>query len=122
MQLHGERFYNLLNPEITALAADFQDMRVHAVAGIGHPQRFFAHLRKLGLTPQAHAFPDHHHYVPTDIDLPAADAILMTEKDAVKCFAFANEKCWVLRVDAHTEPALLQHILERITPHGPQTA
>jgi tetraacyldisaccharide 4'-kinase len=122
MQLHGERFHNLLNPEITALAADFQDMRVHAIAGIGHPQRFFAHLHKLGLTPHTHAFPDHHHYVPADLDLPTADAILMTEKDAVKCVAFASERCWALRVDAHTDPALLQHILERIASHGPQAA
>jgi len=45
-----------------------------------------------------------------------ADAILMTEKDAVKCAAFANEKCWVLRVDAQVSPALAQLIMEKVTP------
>lgn len=122
MQLHGECFYNLLNPETSAQAADFQGLRLHAIAGIGHPERFFAHLGKLGLTVQPHPFPDHHRYTPGDIAYSDADAVLMTEKDAVKCNAFANERCWVLRVDAQLDPAPTQHILERITPHGRQAA
>lgn len=122
MQLHGECFYNLLNPETLAQAADFRGLRLHAIAGIGHPERFFAHLGKLGLTAQTHPFPDHHRYTPGDIAHDNADAILMTEKDAVKCSAFATEKCWVLRVDAQLDPALTQHILERIMPYGRQAA
>ena len=134
MQLHGETFYNLLNPDVTAQAADFLGLRLHAIAGIGHPQRFFAHLQQMGLTVQAHPYPDHHRYTPGDLSYPDADAILMTEKDAVKCAAlleqdnvaeqknWAAEKCWVLRVDAQLDPALTQYILERIAPHGRQTA
>lgn len=122
MQLHGACFYNLLNPEILAQPADFHGQRLHAIAGIGHPDRFFAHLLNLGLIAHAHPFPDHHRYTPGDIALADADAILMTEKDAVKCSAFATEKCWVLRVDAQLDPALTQHILERIMPHGRQAA
>jgi tetraacyldisaccharide 4'-kinase len=122
MQLHGEVFHNLLNPETTAHAAAFRSLRLHAVAGIGHPERFFKYLETLGLAIVRHPLPDHHRYSPADIAIADADAILMTEKDAVKCASFATEKCWVLRVDAQIDPALAQHILGRIPHHGRQTA
>lgn len=116
MRLEGLLFYNLLNPEISATAADFQGEGVHAVAGIGHPERFFSHLHSLGLTPQTHAFPDHHRYAAADLAFANANALLMTEKDAVKCSAFADEKYWVLRVDAHLDSMLTELILKKITP------
>lgn len=116
MQLEGMHFYNLLNPEITATAADFQGQSVHAIAGIGHPERFFRHLNKLGLSVQTHSYPDHHHYSAADLAFDDANALLMTEKDAVKCSTFADEKCWVLRVDAQLDSALIQLILKKITP------
>ena len=116
MQLEGVHFYNLLNPEITATAADFDGQSVHAIAGIGHPERFFRHLNKLGLTVQTHSYPDHHHYSAADLAFEGSNALLMTEKDAVKCSAFADEKCWVLRVDAQLDPALTQLILKKIAP------
>lgn len=122
MQLHGELFYNLLNPQTTAQAGDFAGKQVHAMAGIGHPERFFQHLQYLGITAQSHAFPDHHRYSAADLQFTDADAILMTEKDAVKCAAFATEKCWVLRVDAQPDPSLFQHLITKITRHGHQTA
>ena len=116
MQLEGVHFYNLLNPEITVTAADFHGQCVHAIAGIGHPERFFLHLNKLGLTVQTHPYPDHHHYSAADLAYEGSNALLMTEKDAVKCVAFADEKCWVLRVDAHLDSALTQLILKKINP------
>ncbi len=122
MQLQGERFYNLLNPSTQAHAADFHGQHLHAIAGIGHPQRFFDHLSHLGLAVQTHPFPDHYRYTPGDLAFADADAILMTEKDAVKCAAFATEKCWVLRVDAQVDPSLTQLTLERITQNGRQAA
>lgn len=124
MQLRGDHFYNLLNPDIVAQAADFIGQRLHAIAGIGYPQRFFTHLGNLGLKLQAHPFPDHYHYTPADLTYADADAIFMTEKDAVKCATliskgnWAPEKCWVLRVDAQLNFSLIRHILERITPNG----
>ncbi len=122
MQLEGTVFHNLLNPATILRASDFQGLRLHAIAGIGHPQRFFTHLKNLGLAVQPHPFPDHHRYTATDLAYADADAVLMTEKDAVKCSAYATEKCWVLRVDAQLDPALTHHILERIAPNGRQTA
>lgn len=122
MQLEGTVFHNLLNPDTLMRASDFHGLRLHAIAGIGHPQRFFAHLHNLGLEVQTHPFPDHHRYTSADLAYGNADAILMTEKDAVKCAAFASEKCWVLRVEAQLDPALTHHILERIAPNGRQAA
>ncbi len=116
MRLEGTRFYNLLNPEMVVSAGEFAGQRLHAIAGIGHPQRFFRHLQQLGLACKTHAFPDHHRYMAGDIAFADADAILMTEKDAVKCAAFATEQCWVLRVDAQPSPALTQLILKKVTP------
>ncbi len=115
MQLQGTRFFNLLSPERTCAASDFSGQRVHAVAGIGHPRRFFSHLAALGLDGTTHPFPDHHHYRPADLAFGDADAILMTEKDAVKCAAFATEKYWVLRVDAQLDPELAQLIINKVT-------
>lgn len=98
----------------------FNGLRLHAVAGIGHPARFFATLAGLGLKFTPHAFPDHHAFSPADLHFPDCDAILMTEKDAVKCRAFASDGCYMLRVAADADPAFADYLLEAI--HGRQTA
>jgi tetraacyldisaccharide 4'-kinase len=100
MRLAGETFYNLLNPDFKASAADLRGKKTYAVAGIGNPQRFFRRLQALGLTVAARPFPDHYPYQAEDLYAPDAEAIIMTEKDAVKCQTFADEKYWVLAVDA----------------------
>ncbi|MFA6922029.1 MAG: tetraacyldisaccharide 4'-kinase [Gallionella sp.] len=122
MHLSGEIFYNLTDPSLTATARDLQHLRLHAVAGIGHPQRFFDHLTSLGLTVTPHAFPDHHPYLESDLCFDECDALLLTEKDAVKCTPFADESFRVLRVDALIDPALIAHILRKIALHGRKTA
>lgn len=120
MRLSGATFYNLLDPKQTATPADFRQLNTHAVAGIGHPQRYFQHLKALDISFTAHAFPDHHTYLATELSFANCDAILLTEKDAVKCAAFADKKYWVLRVDAQIDSTLTDHILRKITPHGPK--
>ena len=87
---------------------------VHALAGIGDPQRFFALVRSFGLDPICHAFPDHHRFVPEDLDLPGATAILMTEKDAVKCAAFADARCWCLPIRARIAPELVERVERKL--------
>ncbi|OFZ66534.1 MAG: tetraacyldisaccharide 4'-kinase [Betaproteobacteria bacterium RBG_16_56_24] len=118
MRLSGDIFRNLLDPARQAAPADFQKTNNHAVAGIGHPQRFFRHLETLGIPFTPHAFPDHHPYSATDLAYKDCDAILLTEKDAVKCTAFADARYWMLRVDARIDPALMDKILRKIAPHG----
>lgn len=114
MSLQGGVFYNLRNQELHAVATDFTVKKLHAVAGIGNPQRFFAHLRRLGLAFEEHAFPDHWAYRPQDLDYDAADALLMTEKDAVKCAGFADERYWALAVEAVLPPAFGQTVLQKL--------
>ncbi len=122
MQLSGNVFHNLREPERAASAQDLQKLHLHAVAGIGHPQRFFDHLTSLGLSFTAHAFADHHPYQASDLVFDDCDALLLTEKDAVKCTPFADDRFWVLRVDALLDPALLNHLLRKIAIHGCKTA
>jgi tetraacyldisaccharide 4'-kinase len=119
MALDGHEFRNLLNPAFHQDAGAFLGKRVHAVAGIGNPARFFDHLQRLGMTFAAHAFADHHAYTASDLDFGDADAIVMTEKDAIKCLQFARENHWVLPVDARVEAALGRLINEKLkTRHG----
>src|SRR3546814_17602770 len=66
--------------------------RVHAVAGIGDPERFFDTLRGHGIAVVPHAFPDHHRYVAEDLRFGTDLPVLMTENDAVKCQAFATDR------------------------------
>ncbi|MCX8086192.1 MAG: tetraacyldisaccharide 4'-kinase [Rhodocyclaceae bacterium] len=110
MHLAGETFYRLDAPEIQAPAAALVGLRLHAVAGIGEPQRFFDHLAALGLAFEAHPFPDHHVYRAADLDF-RGDAILMTEKDALKCAGLTQLPIWVLPVEAVVEPDLAHHVL-----------
>jgi tetraacyldisaccharide 4'-kinase len=122
MRLSGEVFYNLLDPMRTVTAHELQGLRCHAIAGIGNPQRYFDTLQILGLRCTNHPFPDHHTYVASELAYPDCDALLLTEKDAVKCVTFADARYWVLRVDAQIDPALIALILRKMQNHGCKTA
>ncbi len=114
MRLAGDRFRNLHDPQRTCGAEDLRGRRLHALAGIGHPARFFRQLERMGLQAETHAFPDHHVFQPSDLAFADADALLMTEKDAVKCQAFAPPETWVLPVEAQVAPDLAQWLVEKI--------
>jgi tetraacyldisaccharide 4'-kinase len=101
-------------------AAAFAGKRLHAVAGIGNPQRFFDQLARLGLATVNHAFPDHHAYMASDLDFGDCEALLMTEKDAVKCEVFAREHWYALQVEAELAPAFFEFILAKL--NGLKTA
>ena len=73
---------------------------MHAVAAIGHPQRFFGSLAAQGIDVIAHPFPDHHAFVASDLDFRDDLPVLMTDKDAVKCRAFARHDWWSVPVKA----------------------
>ena len=73
---------------------------IHAIAGIGNPQRFFRTLEALAFEAIPHHFPDHHMFQRKDFDsLPPGSTIIMTEKDAVKCRSLGLENAWYLPVD-----------------------
>ena len=83
----------------------FRGNVLHAVAGIGDPERFFTLLRGAGLTIQPHAFADHHPFRAEDLDFADDRPVLMTEKDALKCEAFSKENWWFVPVDAQLDAA-----------------
>jgi tetraacyldisaccharide 4'-kinase len=120
MRLSGERFRSLVEAERSVGAEAFGGQRMYAIAGIGNPERFFGSLRALGLDPICRAFPDHHAYTAQELAFPDADAILMTDKDAIKCQALADARMWTLPVEAIVAPGLIERILEKM--HGRQAA
>ena len=101
MRLEATNVLPLAGPREAALPlASLAGQRVHAVAGIGHPERFFRMLRAAGLDVIAHAFPDHHAFTAADLDFGDSLSVLMTEKDAVKCAAFASPRLGYVPVTA----------------------
>lgn len=97
----------------------FARARPHAVAGIADPQRFFAALRAQGLDPETHAFADHHAFSAADLDFGDAAPVLMTEKDAVKCAAFARPGWYAVPVTAHLPEAFFDAVAARLRRPGP---
>lgn len=92
----------------------FAGQRVHAVAGIGNPGRFFTMLRNGGLGVVPHAFADHHDYRAEDFAFGSELPVLMTEKDAVKCAAFANAWFYSVPVAAKLPEAFWIALLEKL--------
>jgi tetraacyldisaccharide 4'-kinase len=111
---------SVADPACTIDPTAWRSLDVHALAGIANPARFFATVRAQGIAATEHAFPDHHPYTAADLAFPGAAAILMTQKDAVKCVRLADERCWYLPVRAVLDPALVALVEDRV--RGCQTA
>jgi tetraacyldisaccharide 4'-kinase len=106
--------YLLADPARKASATNLAGLRLHAVAGIGNPQRFFHQLDVLGLAVETHAFPDHHAFLAAELAF-AGDAILTTEKDAVKLARLSLAlPVWVLPMDISVEPDLALTVVEKL--------
>lgn len=91
---------------------------IRAVAGIGHPERFFNTLGQLGLQCETLAFDDHHNYSAEDFIGWQDDIVLMTEKDAVKYHALSQQqalptRCWSLVVDIALPQALIDQVYQQ---------
>jgi tetraacyldisaccharide 4'-kinase len=110
MRLVGDILVNMLTGEQIPLQA-FNKINCHALAGIGNPDRFFNLLASAGLICNTHSFPDHYRFQQHDIEFGDDKPILMTEKDAVKCRAFASKQHWYLPVQAIPEPGFAEQLL-----------
>ncbi|MCB6184145.1 tetraacyldisaccharide 4'-kinase [Leeia sp. TBRC 13508] len=110
-------FWQVSHPQKEVTAAELKDKSLHAVAGIGHPARFEKTLKELGLLVAVKPYPDHYAYQAKDFESVDADAVLMTEKDAVKCFSLNNDKLWALRIQADVSPELVAFVESRLK-HG----
>ena len=99
-RLQPTALVNLISGERQALDYIPAEQVLHAVAGIGNPQRFFNTLETLHWRPIAHAFADHALYSAEVLSFTPPLPVVMTEKDAVKCRDFASPDWWYLAVDA----------------------
>ncbi len=110
-----DRVYRLVGSEEKELD-HFRGQRVHAVAGIGNPQRFFDLLTDAGLIVTPHSLPDHARLSLEDLDFGDQLPVLITEKDAVKCQSFAADNVWcvavALKFDADHDERLMRRVLE----------
>ena len=112
MQITIGKVVNLSNPELTHNLEDFSGEQVHALAGIGNPQRFFQLLKEYGLQLIEWAFPDHHQFAKADITPDDELPVFMTEKDAVKCRHFAQPRHWYLPIDINVDSAFSNRLAE----------
>ena len=92
--------------------ADFAGQRVHAVAAIGNPARFFDALEAAQLVVEAHAHPDHALLTPADFDFGDDRPVLITEKDAVKCERFGSDRMWCVVTDLEFAPGNGERLLQ----------
>lgn len=88
---------------------------VHAVAGIGNPQRFADTLAALGFSPILHSYPDHHDFSGEEFVFSDALPVIITAKDAVKCLGVTTDSVWVLDVVATPARGFLRALENRLT-------
>ena len=105
---------SLKDHSVTKALEQFAKIKVHAIAGIGNPKRFFTMLESARIDIIPHAFPDHHAFTQSDISFNDDLPILMTEKDAVKCRKFNHGDAWFLPITAEPNDRLKIRITELI--------
>lgn len=111
--------FKSLDDQIILSADEFRQKysgkEIHSFAAIGNPHRFFSTLAALEIAVTPHAFPDHHAYKREDFDsVPAAQAIIMTEKDAVKCRFLELADAWYLPVETRLPQAFEAAFKDRL--------
>jgi len=114
MELVPGELYRVNDPATKRPLDSFRGRRLTAAAGIGNPQRFFALLRSAGLSFHRMPLDDHHRYRDNPFAGRNSEAVLMTEKDAVKCARFEESRMWAVPVTARIDPALVEAILGHI--------
>jgi len=114
MRLQGAELHRMTDSADRRPASAFAGQKVHAVAGIGDPNRFFLHVGKLGVKMTPHPFPDHHRFSEKDLQFGDDAPVLMTEKDAVKLRRAAKPNWWVLPVTAELDPAFGDWLSKRL--------
>uniref|UniRef100_A0A7C1X0J5 Tetraacyldisaccharide 4'-kinase n=1 Tax=Pseudomonas graminis TaxID=158627 RepID=A0A7C1X0J5_9PSED len=114
-QLKPSALVNLVTGERRPVDHFPPGQQVHAVAGIGNPQRFFNTLEGLHWRPVPHAFADHAVFSAQALSFTPALPVVMTEKDAVKCASFAAPDWWYLAVEAVPSPAFVSWFDSQLT-------
>lgn len=117
MQLSTGLAYNLADKNNSCPLAALSATKVHAIAGICDPNKFFIYLKANGLDIIPHAFSDHHNFKPTDLNFADHAPVIMTEKDAVKCQYFAKSNFWVVPIKAILPLNFDKLLLELVSSH-----
>ena len=104
--------WNLADPDQTRHIAEFQGQQVHALAGIGFPETFFASLEQIGIDPIEHEFPDHYEFSAQDLALRPELPILVTHKDAVKLRGIAKDNVWVVPLTLELSKSLQNQLFQ----------
>jgi tetraacyldisaccharide 4'-kinase len=112
--LEGDTVHRMADSRERQPLKAFAGKKVHAVAGIGDPERFFSYLAAAGVNVVPHPFPDHHPFTPKDLEFGDEAPVLMTEKDAVKLRSASRPNWWVLPVAAKLDPAFGAWLLGRL--------
>lgn len=112
-ELEFVHFYNPQTQQIVTIQ-QMKDQQLMAIAAIGNPIRFFNYLKALGLKlSEQRAFPDHYHYLKSDIS--PQYAIITTEKDYTKLAQFSVTNIWVTVVNAKLNDNQLLEKIVRLT-------
>jgi tetraacyldisaccharide 4'-kinase len=114
MRLEAKSALSLIGGAVKALD-EFAGRSVHAVAGIGNPERFFNMLRAHGIVVTGHPLPDHARLQAADISFADRQPVLMTEKDAVKCARIAGPHHWYVPVTASFDGRESNVLLDIVT-------
>ncbi len=96
------------------IISELKNKTFHAVAGIANPKRFFNQLRNYGLNVIEHPFADHHQFIQADFEFAGDYPVIMTEKDAVKCYSFGLNDCFYISVKATLSIDLVGSIIDKI--------
>ena len=104
--------WNLAEPDQRRHISEFRGQQVHALAGIGFPDIFFASLKQMGIDVIEHEFPDHHEFSPQDLNLKPDLPILVTHKDAVKLRGILRDDIWVVPLHLELSQNLQNQLLQ----------
>lgn len=92
----------------------FRGKKIHAIAGIGNPQRFFDLMRSFGAEVIEHAYPDHQTIAKEDLNFGDGSDVLMTEKDAVKIVGQVGENVWFVPVELMFETDVANDLMPKL--------
>lgn len=119
MRLMGDMAYPLLGEKPPIALHTLAGRRVHAIAAIGNPQRFFDSLRAQRIEVTEHPYPDHYAFAERDLDFGDDLPVLMTGKDAVKCIYFAHPNWYSVPVRARLPDSFIQDIVAQLRRFRP---
>lgn len=112
MHYEASEFCQLLDNNKCESLDKLKGREIHAMAGIGNPERFFVQLEEeYGATVTPHAFSDHQAYQEEDLIFEDEKDVVMTEKDAVKCRRYASNNHWYIPITANLQDKFASELI-----------